>query len=278
MNMKGIGRNDPCPCGSGKKYKKCCIGRYPRDQCVYIGFSEPFQGLSSENGQVYVHLPSGEKAKAEAVFSRTQFKKRSGKDKVVSQIHEKAVFDMYTYLASSFDVILAIDTNTKQINDDMVSISGIFECYMEKVENTQTINIRYRQKGFIAVKNVPKNQAERFAWAKLVAIVTSSPNYKENLRIGLITDHDMNNHNKYNAKELPIYKDVYLPSNFTLMYAASDAGKENTLNMLIIECDRVASDILRQLEEKGSATIGDLELTIDKIASLNAFGNQPRLN
>ena len=21
---KHIGRNDPCPCGSGKKYKKCC--------------------------------------------------------------------------------------------------------------------------------------------------------------------------------------------------------------------------------------------------------------
>lgn len=20
-----IGRNEPCPCGSGKKYKKCCI-------------------------------------------------------------------------------------------------------------------------------------------------------------------------------------------------------------------------------------------------------------
>jgi hypothetical protein len=22
--MMKIGRNDPCPCGSGKKYKKCC--------------------------------------------------------------------------------------------------------------------------------------------------------------------------------------------------------------------------------------------------------------
>ena len=22
--MKKIGRNEPCPCGSGKKYKKCC--------------------------------------------------------------------------------------------------------------------------------------------------------------------------------------------------------------------------------------------------------------
>ncbi|MFB3894620.1 MAG: SEC-C metal-binding domain-containing protein [Phycisphaerae bacterium] len=21
---KAVGRNDPCPCGSGKKYKKCC--------------------------------------------------------------------------------------------------------------------------------------------------------------------------------------------------------------------------------------------------------------
>lgn len=23
---KKIGRNDPCPCGSGTKFKKCCIG------------------------------------------------------------------------------------------------------------------------------------------------------------------------------------------------------------------------------------------------------------
>lgn len=22
--MEKVGRNDPCPCGSGKKYKKCC--------------------------------------------------------------------------------------------------------------------------------------------------------------------------------------------------------------------------------------------------------------
>lgn len=24
---KAAGRNDPCPCGSGKKYKKCCLGQ-----------------------------------------------------------------------------------------------------------------------------------------------------------------------------------------------------------------------------------------------------------
>lgn len=25
MNMKTTGRNEPCPCGSGRKYKKCCL-------------------------------------------------------------------------------------------------------------------------------------------------------------------------------------------------------------------------------------------------------------
>ena len=26
-----VGRNDPCPCGSGKKYKKCCISKAPEN-------------------------------------------------------------------------------------------------------------------------------------------------------------------------------------------------------------------------------------------------------
>jgi len=273
--MKEIGRNDPCPCGSGRKYKKCCIDKYPRDQCVYIGYSKPFQGVTFENGQVYVHLPSGEKAKAEAVLSRTQFTKRSGKDKVVSCIHNKATFEITTYLASSFDVVLVIDTNTKHINGDMVSISCILECYVQKIEKTQEIKIVCRRNGIIAFKNCLKNEAEKFAWTKLVDIVTSSPNYNENSRIGLITDHDLNSHSKYNARELPIYSDIYLPNNFTLIYAASDTGKENVLNMLIIECDKVASSILRQLEKKGSVTSGNLKITIDKIPNLNSFRNQP---
>ena len=29
--MSKVGRNDPCPCGSGKKYKKCCLNRLTTD-------------------------------------------------------------------------------------------------------------------------------------------------------------------------------------------------------------------------------------------------------
>lgn len=31
MKVK-IGRNDPCPCGSGKKFKKCCVTRPPAQE------------------------------------------------------------------------------------------------------------------------------------------------------------------------------------------------------------------------------------------------------
>jgi hypothetical protein len=31
--MAKIGRNDPCPCGSGQKYKRCCL---PRDEAAAL--------------------------------------------------------------------------------------------------------------------------------------------------------------------------------------------------------------------------------------------------
>ena len=32
--MAKIGRNDPCPCGSGQKYKRCCLPRDEAAQCA----------------------------------------------------------------------------------------------------------------------------------------------------------------------------------------------------------------------------------------------------
>lgn len=32
LKKKSIGRNDPCYCGSGKKYKKCCINKFSSEE------------------------------------------------------------------------------------------------------------------------------------------------------------------------------------------------------------------------------------------------------
>ena len=51
-----IGRNDPCPCGSGRKYKRCCIGkdqvpqvnlaqRYKRDYQIKLKSDRDIEGI-----------------------------------------------------------------------------------------------------------------------------------------------------------------------------------------------------------------------------------------
>jgi hypothetical protein len=66
--VKEIGRNDPCPCGSGKKYKKCCLGTEKdpllkvRTQIVKCSICEKnfdsniagtFQSIEKEGERIY---------------------------------------------------------------------------------------------------------------------------------------------------------------------------------------------------------------------------------
>lgn len=48
---KKIGRNDPCPCGSGKKYKLCCINKMSEEeiQALYLEQFELTKGLNEAN-------------------------------------------------------------------------------------------------------------------------------------------------------------------------------------------------------------------------------------
>lgn len=48
--MGKIGRNDTCPCGSGKKYKKCCLNdprKFPQAEPDYTDDIIPFIELSN---------------------------------------------------------------------------------------------------------------------------------------------------------------------------------------------------------------------------------------
>jgi hypothetical protein len=57
MNMKkGIGRNDLCPCGSGKKYKKCCLRN--ADQDTTSEFHSKYRFEAGSYGDVGSFMPS----------------------------------------------------------------------------------------------------------------------------------------------------------------------------------------------------------------------------
>jgi tetratricopeptide (TPR) repeat protein len=70
------GRNDPCPCGSGKKFKKCCLnlgaGPPPSEPAVLSGptmFEDDIDRLSN---QVPALLRQGRYEEAEAVCRRLE--------------------------------------------------------------------------------------------------------------------------------------------------------------------------------------------------------------
>ena len=55
MTMK-VGRNEPCPCGSGKKFKKCCISK--NDSVKINEFKARYRFESGSYGDVGVFMPS----------------------------------------------------------------------------------------------------------------------------------------------------------------------------------------------------------------------------
>jgi Tfp pilus assembly protein PilF len=61
VNKQLPGRNDPCICGSGKKYKKCCLGLSGRASIVK---ADP--GLNLKKAQQY--MINGDLSRAESVF------------------------------------------------------------------------------------------------------------------------------------------------------------------------------------------------------------------
>ncbi|MBI5416456.1 SEC-C domain-containing protein [Candidatus Poribacteria bacterium] len=258
--MQKIKKNDPCPCGSGKKYVKCCINKKPREQYIYIAGKEPFKGIKYENGKISLILPSDKIIDAEQYFFQTQYKSENGKEKTINRIPDCATFDISNYLYSNFDVICAIDTNTRVINNNSVSIASVFECHKDPNIRQFTIN----KCGNIFFKNFTNNESEKHSLVKLINLLNRNPYYK-NKKTAIITDHDRDNHNKFNERELPLLREFYLPDNCTIVYANSDKKKESILNFLIASCDKDAKNLLDQLSEKGILEINGTQITVDNI-------------
>jgi hypothetical protein len=270
--MSKIPRNDPCPCGSGKKYKMCCMNKAPRHQCVYIGYKEPFVGVTFHDGKAMVHLPDGGRAPADACFSQAERTAASGKKKVLSRVLERAVFDIPAFLSSEYDSVCAIDTNTKLIDSQVVSIGFAVQCG-SGMPVRQGMRFPFRAQGLICFKGCPAGEAEKRGWLELINVIRAHPEYSDASRIGIVTDHDRDRHAQYNSRSLPILGESYLPDNFSLLYAGSDSAEPNPLNALVRICDKSASHLLRVLEHDGRLVIGTREITTSTMRDVGGYGD-----
>ncbi|MDH5525630.1 MAG: SEC-C metal-binding domain-containing protein [Desulfobulbaceae bacterium] len=90
-----VGRNDPCPCGSGKKYKKCCLGRMAEG----LGAS-PMQDLMAEIGR---KLNEGEFSSLEAAQAELDTHMHQKNSAPLDDFHGLSPAQMYRLLHFPFE-------------------------------------------------------------------------------------------------------------------------------------------------------------------------------
>lgn len=164
-------------------------------------------------------------------------------------------------LSSSFDLIIGIDTNTKIIDGESVSVSGVINCIVQKAPESTGYYVNFPWNGAMIFRNCPKElPPEKFGW---LTLLRDRRNVAK--RVGFVTDHDLDNHILYNGRKTPIFKDEYLPANFTMMYGRSDGPNENLLNHLVKLCDKKSTEVLNEIEGKGYCQFGETKIPIDRI-------------
>jgi SEC-C motif-containing protein len=242
--------NDPCPCGSGKKYKKCCMKRKPRKWSVTTHFQKPITtlGIGHLSDGTVQFFDDGVPVKDAKVEYKTIYD-RKRKKKVINKIdliqHQNAV-DPDALLLQKFDLIYAIDTNTKNINGTLISVASVILCMLNLVTD-DTFDIQYGHLQSLEFWNI-KNHPENIAWMKAIQFITQDPANNPDRKIGIIVDSDLANLSAYNTGTLPIYSDFYLPKNFELIFASADAGTQEFLaNHLISLCHKLAGSLLMKI-------------------------------
>lgn len=187
----------------------------------------------------------GQKQELKNVSSQVMYLQENGKHKVVNQMKQdtNVIITNEIQKLRKFDAIFAVDTNTDKIRGKTLSVSSRVCAKIFKNETEFAITKPFNWSPVYIVCESPKD-AEKAGIAILINHI-SEQNFDPKLKIAIITDHDLININEYNNKQKPIYDNIYLPDNMTLIYANAERGTEDFItNKLISLCEKEAKKCL----------------------------------
>lgn len=265
-------RNQPCPCGSGKKAKQCCNGRLPVSQTVTVDFGEPtvVNGFRIGPGGRVEVLRDGEVLVPQRAWVGAHRERPKGDKHLVRIPIPPANLQIGEVPAlNRFDRIFVIDTNTNKIGDVVVSASCFAECRFRV--NAEGEAFEYAIHGALDFQNGPVPKCENFAWHMLIRMIGTSPDYDDGKRYAIITDSDLGQHGAYNERSEPYFADYLLPNNFTLVYA-TDKGRD-LANQVIKLCDHEAGQMWRQMEAGEISLAGGLSVSDGWCSQLRGWFN-----
>jgi hypothetical protein len=141
-----------------------------------------------------------------------------------------------------FELIFGVDTNTKTIGATKVSVVTVCQCIKGGTEKADIVPL-----GIIELHGVSED-AERIGWqlacewlgAAVVPAAATS-------RVAVVVDSGLQDLPRINARTVPVRSDWVLPEPFTLIYASADSATSSIASVLIADCDRFGTFLLKQL-------------------------------
>ncbi|MGD9590071.1 MAG: hypothetical protein AB7Q37_18315 [Pyrinomonadaceae bacterium] len=158
----------------------------------------------------------------------------------------------FPFKSEIYDRYFAVDTNYMEFEDKLLCVTG---CVFV---NHQIDKDGVLKKGvpiqivvlprliFLAVKGT---KPERYGWMKVIEGIVISQYYDPSMSFGAIVDSDLDDLMKIEKGEIDLVPGFKLPQNINLIYASTDAGKENLLNRIISAADKISSDSLSEAIE-----------------------------
>ena len=248
------GRNDPCPCGSGVKYKKCHGGRKPRTRTITLDYGrslEPgsFDEVFLSAGTVQLRRFGVPIVPISATTEESY--ERDKRAKVLYRFPQRAMRagTNPNVLLEAYQHVFAIDTNTRETPEGTLSVTAAIHCRLT-VKDTKLLAEPF-EAGAGTWQCLGAAEPEKSAWHMFLDLAQRDPNVKPRDRVALIVDHDLEHLDAYNNRTLPIHRDFFLPENVDLIYAA-EKGSDFLGSTLIRLCDQKAARELRSLVRRGA--------------------------
>lgn len=189
-----------------------------------------------------------------SVYSEVTYERPKG-PKVLSRIpqrHRDISFGSSNALLKNYEFVCAVDTNTRTIRDGRVSVTGIIVLRPFVLPTVRELQRGWKLEApfcleFLDIREKPEN----WGWMAAHQMLREQGLIGAATRVGRIVDSDLGNLNNYNAHKSPVIRDDLLPDTMQLIYASSDAGKENVVNRALSTADSASRQCLDEIENGG---------------------------
>jgi hypothetical protein len=185
------------------------------------------------------------------VYSEVTYQRAKGPKTLsrIPQTEREISFAGGDALKRNFEFVVAVDTNTRTIQGKQVSVTGVVTAKHTMLPGPNGL-VEYWKFDvpfcieFIGVKTKPEN----LGWATALEQLYLKGLIATTTKTGMVVESDLGNIPAYNSRKLEIVPGTMLPESVQLVYASSDAGKENIVNRILAVADSVSSQSLAAIQ------------------------------